>query len=107
MKGDADLEHGKTFSDTWKLDLLGMEPDLPEAGPPWPNWEKVKKAGVAPSERSGFSMVAHPGKGRSFFFGGVKDHGECGRGWQVACSSRGLTRTRARARAQRSRTARP
>ena len=74
VKGDADLEHGKTFSDTWKLDLLGMEPDLPEAGPTWPNWEKVKKAGIAPSERSGFSMVAQPGKGRSFFFGGVKDH---------------------------------
>ena len=89
VKGDADVEHGKTFSDTWKLDLLGIES---EAGPPWPNWEKVKKAGVAPSERSGFSMVAQPGKGRSFFFGGVKDHGECGRGgWgdeggEVACS---------------------
>lgn len=35
-------------------------------------WERVKRAGMAPSPRSSFAMVVH--KGRAFLFGGASDN---------------------------------
>ncbi len=35
-------------------------------------WERVKKAGMAPTPRSSFSMAVH--KGRAFLFGGASDN---------------------------------
>ena len=62
IRGDEEMEHGKTFEDMWRLDLESL------------SWEKVKKAGIAPGPRAGCTMVVQPAKDRAFFFGGVRDH---------------------------------
>ncbi|GMH39779.1 hypothetical protein BSKO_07677 [Bryopsis sp. KO-2023] len=57
---DGDLEHGKVQDDMWILDLKTYK------------WEKVKKAGMAPSARSGCCWAVH--KRRTILFGGVTDN---------------------------------
>ncbi|KAF5841296.1 hypothetical protein DUNSADRAFT_13569 [Dunaliella salina] len=57
---DPELEHGKVVDDMWALNLTNY------------TWERVKKAGMAPSPRSSFAMVVH--KGRAFLFGGASDN---------------------------------
>lgn len=61
-KGGSDEEDdskGIIHDDIWALDLKTYK------------WEKVKKAGMAPTARTSFGLVTH--KNRAIFFGGVHD----------------------------------
>jgi hypothetical protein len=59
-KGDDDSDSlGIIHDDVWALALTTC------------SWERVKKAGMAPSPRTSFGVVVH--KGRAIFFGGVFD----------------------------------
>jgi hypothetical protein len=88
---DKEIHHGKVCDDMWVLDLnkLSVSPRLlldHEAGlcdrhitshththhSSLLQWDRVKKAGMAPGPRSSFSMFVH--KSRALFFGGVSDH---------------------------------
>ncbi|KAF8055334.1 KLHDC4 [Scenedesmus sp. PABB004] len=92
---DEDLEHGKAHDDMWALDLnthtvrraaaAGAAPRRPAPRAPPADaaaaaaaaagggqWERVKKAGMAPGPRSSFAMASH--KNRAFLFGGVSDN---------------------------------
>lgn len=51
--------------------------------PPPLQWERVKKAGMAPGPRSSFSLVTH--KGRAFLFGGASDNEAKVRGDAAVC----------------------
>ena len=57
--GDDDDGKGIIHDDLWALDLTSFK------------WEKVKKAGMAPTPRTSFGLVVH--KARAVFFGGVHD----------------------------------
>lgn len=56
---DADDGKGIVHDDVWALDLKDF------------TWERVKKAGMAPTQRTSFGLVSH--KGRAIVFGGVHD----------------------------------
>jgi hypothetical protein len=56
---DEDDGKGIIHDDIWALDLKNY------------TWEKVKKAGMAPTPRTSFGLVTH--KARAVFFGGVHD----------------------------------
>lgn len=56
---EADDGKGITHDDIWCLDLKSHQ------------WERVKKAGMAPGTRTSFGMVTH--KKRAVLFGGVMD----------------------------------
>ncbi|KAL4541299.1 hypothetical protein Ndes2437B_g05679 [Nannochloris sp. 'desiccata'] len=56
---DEDGGKGIIHDDVWALDLKNY------------TWEKVKKAGMAPTPRTSFGLVTH--KTRAVFFGGVHD----------------------------------
>jgi hypothetical protein len=56
---DEDDGKGIIHDDIWALDLKNY------------SWEKVKKAGMAPTPRTSFGLVTH--KARAVFFGGVHD----------------------------------
>ena len=57
-------------------------------------WERVKKAGMAPGARTSFAMVTH--KRRAVLFGGILDReGQVGGWWLLAyrqCQGCGPTR---------------
>ncbi|KAG4171100.1 hypothetical protein ERO13_A12G188000v2 [Gossypium hirsutum] len=58
-KNSSALEKGIVHADMWSLDPKTWE------------WNKVKKSGMPPSARAGFSMCVH--KKRAMLFGGVVD----------------------------------
>ncbi|KAL0040670.1 hypothetical protein WJX79_001168 [Trebouxia sp. C0005] len=61
QEGKQEME--KVHDDVWALDLQTWQ------------WEKVKKAGMAPTPRTSFALVTH--KKRAIIFGGVTDqHGK-------------------------------
>ena len=53
--GDDGVELGVALADCWALDLTKY------------TWERVKKQGIAPGPRSGFTLVAH--RNRAVLFG--------------------------------------
>ena len=56
--GDDDVELGVALADCWALDLTKY------------TWERVKKQGIAPGPRSGFTLVAH--RNRAVLFGAMR-----------------------------------
>ena len=56
--GDDDVELGVALAACWALDLTKY------------TWERVKKQGIAPGPRSGFTMVAH--RNRAVLFGAMR-----------------------------------
>lgn len=68
---DAELERGAALDDTWCWHF--------DSG----KWERIARAGMAPSKRASFSMVTH--KASAYMFGGVAD--EEAKGGEVIVSN--------------------
>ena len=58
--GEAGVDTGVVLTDCWALDLGSYA------------WERVKRAGMPPGPRSGFSLAVH--RNRAVLFGGCVDH---------------------------------
>ncbi|RQX68230.1 kelch repeat-containing protein, partial [Toxoplasma gondii CAST] len=68
IKDTAKKVQGKTFTDTW---ILNLKPLIADPRKEVPTWEKIRNVGAAPSPRTGMSGVVY--RHSAIVFGGVAD----------------------------------